>query len=63
MIEMPDVFTTVTRLMWLGGVVVSMLGSQPRGPGFESSAGQRQFGFVSFHAVAPAHLAENRYGM
>ena len=43
------------------GLVVSMLSSQPRGVGFESSAGQRQFRLVSFHAVAHVHLAENRY--
>ena len=27
-----------------------------------SDTSQRQFKLVSFHAVAPIHLADNRYG-
>ena len=35
------------------GVMVSVLDSQPREPGFEL------YGCVSFHAVISVHLAEN----
>lgn len=39
------------------------IGLQMGGPEFESLAGLRPFGFVSFYGVAPAHLPENRYDM
>lgn len=46
-----------------GGVEASALGSQPGCPRFESPGRWRQCGPVSFHAVAPVHLAENRREM
>lgn len=37
---------------FISDVMVSRLGWQPQGPGFESSSGWRQFGNVCFHAGA-----------
>ena len=48
-------------LKWTGGLVVSTLGSQPRGPGFESQFGWRRNGFVFLNTVIPAHLTVNKY--